>query len=77
MQCPDCKRDFPARLLSPMASGPPLRYDLKCPLCALRIVNEQHKLPPGTPFRGPAAKQMYADAMTHLREVEAKRTGTP
>jgi hypothetical protein len=75
MKCPQCQRDFPAELLSQMAiagAGEELRYELKCPPCALKTQNEAHGLPEGTPFSGPRARAMYERAMLHL-----KQTGQP
>jgi hypothetical protein len=69
MKCPDCNNDFPPELLSDMTVGYEggVRYEKKCPPCALRLINETAGLPPGTPFRGPKAAAMYDAAVRHLK----------
>ncbi len=78
MKCPDCKRDFPAHLLSEMAISDDagLRYEMKCPLCALAAINRLHGLPEQTPFRGERAKAMYAEAVSHLKNTEGQTHGS-
>ena len=48
--CTECDRRFPEDLLLPVNSGEGAR--LICPICALKMRNEQHGLPKGTPFTG-------------------------
>lgn len=70
MQCPDCKRDFPRDLLSEMAiclEDGKLRYELKCPPCALKTRNQMHGLPADEPFDGPIAAAMHRRALKHLK----------
>jgi hypothetical protein len=70
MICPSCRRDFPAHLLTEMAikpAGENLRYELKCPCCALALMNEMHGFPKGTPFTGTNAARMHMEALAHLQ----------
>jgi hypothetical protein len=69
MKCQCCDRDFPDGLINEMAVGDAsgLRYAWLCPPCALVMVNEAHGLPPGTPFRGPNAARLHAEALAHLK----------
>ena len=65
MKCGECKKDFPSKLLRPMfakgAYTPPI-----CGICALRLRNSIHGLPPDTPFAGEVAHRMYKEALSHL-----------
>ena len=52
--CPQCDREFPEELIERMIAGS--EHFMTCPLCALRIMNELHGIPEGTPFRGEQAQ---------------------
>ena len=59
--CPQCSRAFPAELITAMCVNGD--YVSTCPLCALRITNELHGMPEGTPFRGEIAQEMHKQAV--------------
>lgn len=61
MICAECKRDFPERLLAPLQINKG-GVNPCCPLCALMIRNLIHGLEPDTPFNGPNAAALHAEA---------------
>ena len=65
-ECPECHKSFPSHLIQPMIGFLPPR-DM-CPICALRIRNEEHGLPKDTPFQGEIAKEMHEEAKRFLKE---------
>ncbi len=67
MTCPGCKRDFPADLLNTMVFNNARL--LRCPLCALKLMNEATGLPADTPFRGPQAKALHERAVKLLKDT--------
>lgn len=75
MICRRCARDFPERLMNELEQGPPPRSEWMCPLCALLEINKQFGLPEDTPFRGPKARALHADALTHLRATGQLKEG--
>ena len=74
MKCPECNLDFPEHLISGLVVGKYGDFTIRkmCPICALKIMNEQSGLPPGTPFRGPNAKKIWEEAKKYLTKVEGK-----
>lgn len=69
-QCVECLEKFPAEILSPMITSEG-NTGLLCGVCALRLRNEAHGLPLGTPFQGEVAQWMYEEAMK-LKESRGK-----
>jgi len=71
VKCTTCHCDFPRELLSELVvgNGKTLERSLKCPICALEIINKTHGLPAGTPFRGSIASDMHKQALEHLRRT--------
>ena len=68
MKCRDCDRDFPPEILSEICLMD--RYFLVCGICALKLRNRFHNLPPDTPFHGTGAQEMYRRAVAHLKYKE-------
>ena len=69
MICPECQKDYPEHLLRDLAvnDAEGLRYRRMCPICALVIINKAGGLPEGTPFAGPIAARLHAEALRHLK----------
>lgn len=66
--CGECGQAWPARLVHVMASSDPAVHGKALdPICALRLRNALHGLPPGTPFGGEMAAQLHAEALRWAR----------
>lgn len=61
MNCQVCDAEFPDHLIAPMLTTRG-NFQQICPLCALQIRNQQHGLPPDTPFTGTIAGEMWEEA---------------
>ena len=69
MKCVECNHDFPDHLISELtvSENGKVHRGKMCPICALKILNELSRLPPGTPFQGPNAQKMLEEARQFLK----------
>jgi hypothetical protein len=63
--CPQCKKQFPCELISPMFENG--EYISCCPICALKRTREAHGIP-NYMFTGSMAKTMYERAIAFLSQ---------
>lgn len=64
--CCECNREFPPRFINSMFIDG--SYYPMCSICALRVRNEIHGLPPNTPFKGELANELYEETLDWLAE---------
>lgn len=73
-RCGECERLFPAHIIHPIQTNiPGYARGCVCAICALRLRNEAHGIPADTPFDGPNARRLHAEATEYLRQ----QGGTP
>ena len=68
--CTECDKLFPAHLIQIFFTLDGERW--VCPICALKLRNRMHGLPPDTPFHGERALALYNEALDYLAEREEK-----
>ena len=66
MKCQKCKRNYPDRLINNGNFNG--EWIDCCPICALKMRNEIHGLPPETPFNGEIAQGMYDEAVAYAKK---------
>jgi hypothetical protein len=72
--CEVCKNEVLDELMNPTvtANEKGEAIYLFCAVCALGFRNRIHGLPPGTPFTGPKALELFEKTLEHYKQTQQK-----